>query len=129
MSKIPLRWLLLLLVSLSLTACGFQRDRSQLQGEVGDLGDAMEHCRRFVKNLLPAEVFVYIDTASSRENEEFYDIFLDLHDKDQDGYAQCRVDKKGLIIYHVIRDFREKGRSFTFKQHEQKKTTPSAKTA
>lgn len=104
---------LLLLAYIGLAACGLQKEPSKLQGKVGDLGEAMEHCRTFIKHLLPNDVFISIDTASSRETSEHYDIFLDLHDKDQDGHAQCRVNKQGLIIYHAIRNFREKGRSFT----------------
>lgn len=121
--------LLLLVVCIGLTACGFQKDSSKMKGKVGDIGEAMEHCRRFMKHLLPAEVFVYIDMASSRETEEYYDIFLDLHDKDQNGHAQCRVDKEGMIIYHAIRNFREKGRSFTSNQHNKQLTAPLARTA
>jgi hypothetical protein len=94
-----------------LTACG-QKQPFDLQGKPGDIGDAMEHCRAFMKHLLPDNTFIYIDSASSREAVEYFDIFLDLQDKTQDGFAQCRVNKRGLITYHAIREFRQKGRSF-----------------
>jgi hypothetical protein len=95
-----------------LTACG-QKDPFNLQGREGDIGDAMEHCRAFMRHLLPSDAYVYIDSASSRETVEYFDIFLDLQDKTQEGYAQCRVSKRGLITYHAIRQFRQKARSFT----------------
>lgn len=101
-----------MLLVLSLTACGFQNQSFDMQGKAGDIGDAMEHCRKFMTYLIPENAYVYIDEASSRETEEYYDIFLDIHDDKESGYGQCRVDKKGMIIYHVIREFRQQGRSF-----------------
>lgn len=101
-----------LLAIVLLPACG-QKEPFNLQGRPGDIGDAMEHCRAFMKHLLPGGTRVYIDSASSREAVEYYDIFLDLQDRTQDGYAQCRVNKRGLITYHAIREFRQKGRSFS----------------
>ena len=95
-----------------LLGCG-QQGHFDMQGKAGDIGDAMEHCRAFVKHLLPDGTYVYIDAASSRETTEYYDIFLDLQDRTQEGYAQCRVNKRGLITYHAIREFRQKGRSFS----------------
>lgn len=120
------------LAGVGLTGCdyqGYQKDQSKLQGKVRDLGEAMEHCRRFMKHLLPDDVFVYVDTASSRETSEYYDIFLDLHDSSQNGDGQCRVNKKGLIIYHAIRNFSEKGRSFTSNQNHKQLSAPLAKAA
>ncbi len=102
----------LILLLVGVAGCGFQKQSFDMQGQVGDIGDAMEHCRRFMTHLLPADSYIYIDQASSRETEDHYDIFLDLHNHYEDGYGQCRVNKKGLIIYHVIRDFNERGRSF-----------------
>lgn len=105
--------LLLVMVMVVLTAACLKKEEYNLQGKAGDIGDAMEHCRAFINYLLPDEAFVYIDTASSREEVEFFDIFLDLHDSKQEGFAQCRVNKRGLITYHSIREFRQKGRSFS----------------
>lgn len=120
------------LVGAGLSGCdyqGYQKDKSKLQGDVRDLGEAMEHCRRFMKHLLPPGVFVYLDSASSRETSEYYDVFLDLHDSTQNGYAQCQVNKQGLIIYHAIHNFSEKGRSFTSNQNNKQLTAPLAKSA
>lgn len=108
----PIFYLVLLLSIGLFSACG-QKEPFNLQGKPGDIGDAMEHCRAFMKHLLPYGTRVYIDSASSRETVEHFDIFLDLQDKTQDGYAQCRVNKQGLISYHAIREFRQKGRSFS----------------
>ena len=112
----PISHLVILLFTLLstglLSACG-QKETFNLQGKAGDIGDAMEHCRAYMKHLLPNCTQVYIDSASSREAVEYYDIFLDLQDRTQDGYAQCRVNKRGLITYHAIREFRQKGRSFS----------------
>lgn len=104
--------LVLLLSAMYLSGCG-QRGSFNLQGKAGDIGDAMEHCRAFMNHLLPDGTFIYIDSASSREADDFFDIFLDIHDKTQEGFAQCRVNKRGLITYHAIREFRQKGRSFS----------------
>lgn len=93
--------------------CGLTKEPYDLQGKPGDIGDAMEHCREFLKHKLPDGTYLYIDSASSRETVEYFDIFLDLLDNDQEGYAQCRVNKRGLITYHAIREFRQKGRSFS----------------
>lgn len=104
--------LIVMAIAVSLCACT-NKEPYNLQGKAGDIGDAMEHCRAFINYLLPDEAFVYIDSASSREEVDFFDIFLDLHDSKQEGYAQCRVNKRGLITYHSIREFRQKGRSFS----------------
>lgn len=95
-----------------LSGCG-QRGPFNLQGKAGDIGDAMEHCRAFMNHLLPDGTFIYIDSASSREAADYYDIYLNLHDKAQEGFAQCRVNKRGLITFHAIREFHDKGRSFS----------------
>lgn len=107
-----LKSLAVVTISLFCSACFF-KDSYELQGKAGDIGDAMEHCREFINYLLPDDAYVYIDTASSREEVDFFDIFLDIHDKNQTGYAQCRVNKRGLITYHSIREFHQKGRSFS----------------
>ena len=96
-----------------LSGCELYKERYDLQGKAGGIADAMEHCRAFIRHLLPDGTYVSIDSASSRETVEHFDIFLDLHDQTQEGYAQCRVNKRGLITYHAIREFRQKGRSFS----------------
>lgn len=100
-------------MGLILTSCGLYKEPYELQGKPGDIGDAMEQCRALFKHQLPDGAYTYIDVASSRETVEYFDIFLDLQDNDQEGYAQCRVNKRGLITYHAIREFRKKGRSFS----------------
>tara|TARA_B100001063_G_C16547248_1_gene444275 strand:+ start:247 stop:579 length:333 start_codon:yes stop_codon:yes gene_type:complete len=108
----PTSYLIMFLLICAVSACN-QKQPYNLQGKAGDIGDAMEHCRAFMKDLLPDDAYVYIDSDSSRETPEHFDIFLDLQDKTQEGYGQCRVNKQGLIIYHVIREFRQKARSFS----------------
>lgn len=105
-------YFIIFLLACVLSACN-QKKPYSLQGKAGDIGDAMEHCRAFMRDILPDGSYVYIDAASSRETTEHFDIFLDLQDKTQEGYGQCRVNKQGLIIYHVIREFRQKARSFS----------------
>lgn len=107
-----LRPSLILLTCLVIAGCRLYKESYEMQGKAGDIGDAMEHCRAFMKHKLPDDTFIYIDTASSRETNEHFDIFFDLEDRDQEGYAQCRVNKRGLIIYNAVREFRQKGRSF-----------------
>lgn len=98
---------------LVLASCRLYKEQYDMQGKAGDIGDAMEHCRAYIEYVLPNDAYVYIDKASSRETTEHYDIFLDLQDNDQEGYAQCRVNKRGLITYHAIREFTLKARSFS----------------
>lgn len=105
-------YFIICLLTAVLSACS-KKEPFNLQGKAGDIGDAMEHCRAFMRDLLPEGSYVYIDSASSRETPEHFDIFLDLQDKTQEGYGQCRVNKQGLITYYVIREFRQKGRSFS----------------
>jgi len=102
----------IVLIFLALTSCRLYKESYEMQGKAGDLGDAMEHCRAFLKYKLPNDTFIYMDAASSRETNEHFDIFFDLQDSDQEGYAQCRVNKRGLITFHAIREFRQKARSF-----------------
>jgi hypothetical protein len=113
MKRIPYAIIFVLIGVLS--ACS-KKEPYSLQGKAGDIGDAMEHCRTFMRDILPDGSYVYIDSASSRETTEHFDIFLDLQDKTQEGYGQCRVNKQGLIIYHVIREFRQKSRSFSMEE-------------
>ena len=92
--------------------CGCQKAEYNMQGVAGDIGDAMEHCRGLMKHLTLKGTRVSIDALSSRETAEYYDIYLDLSDTKQDGYGQCTVDMQGKITYYVLRDFRQKSRSF-----------------
>ena len=105
--------LIILLTCFILASCRLYKEQYEMQGKAGDIGDAMEHCRAYIKYVLPADAYVYIDTASSRETNEYFDIFLDLQDNDQEGYAQCRVNKRGLITFHAIREFTLKAQSFS----------------
>jgi hypothetical protein len=107
------RSFLILIICCVLASCGLYREPYELQGKAGDIGDAMEHCRSFIKYTLHDGAYIYIDSRSSRETEGYFDIFLHLQDSDQEGSAQCQVNKKGLIMYHSIREFDKKGRSFS----------------
>ena len=84
----------------------------ELQGDVDTIGDAMSHCRAYTIHSMPEGTRVSLDEYSSRETREYYDIYFDLTDATQSGYAKCRVDKSGLITYLGTRDFRKKSRSF-----------------
>jgi hypothetical protein len=108
-----IRSIFIVVMCLVLLGCQLTKEPFEMQGKAGDIGDAMEHCRAFLKYTLPDDTFIYVDSASSRETIEHFDIFFDLVDSDQEGYAQCRVNKRGLISYHAIREFRQKGRSFS----------------
>ena len=79
-----------------------------MQGKVRGIGDAMEHCRAYMSYLFPDSTFVSIDSESSREVVGYYDIFLVLDRNVQEGFAQCRVNKSGLITYHSVRQFYHK---------------------
>ena len=108
-----LRPFLILFICFIVAGCRLYKDAYEMQGKAGDIGDAMEHCRAYTEYVLPNDAYVYIDNASSRETNEHFDIFLELQDNDQEGYAQCRVNKRGLITYHSIREFTLKARSFS----------------
>ncbi|MGK0247438.1 MAG: hypothetical protein ACI910_000160 [Oleispira sp.] len=107
------RSFLILIICVVLASCGLYREPYELQSKAGDIGDAMEHCRGFIKYTLHEKAYIYVDSRSSRETKEYYDIFLHLQDSEQEGFAQCRVNKQGLITYHSIREFGGRGRSFS----------------
>ena len=104
--------LLIFIICFVLVGCNLYKERYDLQGKAGGIGDAMEHCRAFIEYTLHDEAYVYIESRSSRETKEYFDIFLTVQDSDQEGHAQCRVNKQGLITYHSIRNFNVKGSSF-----------------
>ena len=97
---------------LSLGACAEIFERFNMKAEVSGIGDAMEHCQAFMEHLLTEDVQVFVDEKSTRETVEHYDVYFHLYDEKQEGWAQCRVNMRGEITYHSIRDFRIKGRSF-----------------
>lgn len=102
----------LLLVLLILSSC-FRSDEYNKQGDVNDIVDAMEHCHGLMETLVPSDAVIYYDDKSTRETVEYYDVYFDLQDATQEGWAQCRVNKRGLITLHTIYDFRQKSRSFS----------------
>jgi len=104
--------LLLLLLTILLNSCSELFERFEMRADVAEIGDAMEHCKSFMEHILSEDVQVFIDEKSTRETVEHYDIYLLLYDAEQEGWAQCRVNHRGEIIFHAIRDFQEKGRSF-----------------
>jgi hypothetical protein len=85
------KFLVILLACMVLASCRLYKEQYEMQGQAGDIGDAMEHCKGYIKYVLPNDAYVYIDQASSRETSEHFDIFLELLDNDQEGYAQCRL--------------------------------------
>lgn len=102
----------LLLLAFMLNSCSDMFERFDMRADVQEIGDAMAHCKRFMEHILAADVQVFIDEKSTRETVEHYDIYLLLYDAEQEGWAQCRVNHRGEIIFHAIRDFEQKGRSF-----------------
>ena len=107
-----LRPLFFILFSLTLIACDLYNTSYDKQGNVRDLGDAMDHCRGFMKSVLGSDTYIHIDSASSRETSEHYVVFLDLQDDEQEGFAKCRVNKLGLIDFYSNREFRQQPRFF-----------------
>ena len=108
MNPIKRLWLILTLVMLA--ACS--REPYIMQAEVREMGDAMEHCKGFMKHLLPDDAQIHIDDRSSRETVEHYDVYFKLYDAKQEGWSMCRVNMAGLITYQAVHEFRQKGRSF-----------------
>ena len=102
----------LFLSLVGLTACSELFEKFDMQADVREMGDAMEHCQRFMDHLLTDDVQIFVDKRSTRETIEHYDIYFHLYDEKQEGWAQCRVNMRGEITHHAIRDFRMKGRSF-----------------
>ena len=105
------RYLGLIALAMGCSACVKPND-FDLQGDVDTLGDAMSHCRAYTTHEMPQGTRISLDEYSSRETREYYDIYFDLSDSSQSGYAKCRVDKSGMITYLGTRDFRRKSRSF-----------------
>lgn len=106
-----IRYILMLTLVALCYGCD-ERYKYDMQADVDDLGDAMAHCRGYTKFLVPDDALITLDGWSSRETSEYYDVFFELTDSKQNGYAKCRVNKAGLITYHGIRDFQRKARSF-----------------
>lgn len=94
------------------SAC-MKKNKYEMQADVDDLGDAMSHCRGYTQFLMPKGTLITLDEWSSRETLQYYDVFFELTDSKQTGYAKCRVNKTGLITYHGTRDFRRQSRSFS----------------
>lgn len=107
-----IRYLGVLALVIGCSAC-VKPSEFDLQGDVDTLGDAMSHCRAYTTHEMPEGTRISLDEYSSRETHEYYDIYFDLSDSHQSGYAKCRVDKNGLITYLGTRDFRRKSRSFS----------------
>lgn len=95
---------LLLLPLAMLTACD-----NSLQGRVHDIGDAIEHCRTYARKTLPNDVVISVDQLSTRENREYYEVFLNIQNRTRRGYAHCQIDMDGLIVDFTTPGFRQKG--------------------
>ncbi|WP_157729698.1 hypothetical protein [Bacterioplanes sanyensis] len=81
---------------------------------IRDMGDAMNECRRYTEERLTEVTGISIDRLSTRENNNEYDVYLNITDGHQRGYVQCQVSKKeGLgVTYHAVRDFEREQRYF-----------------
>ena len=106
-----IRYLGLMVLAIGCNACMNSNDFN-LQGDVDTLGDAISHCRAYTTPEMPPGTRIALDEFSSRETHEYYDIYFDVSDSSQSGYAKCRVDKSGLITYLGTRDFHRKSKSF-----------------
>jgi len=82
------------------------------QGDVHNLSDAIDHCRDYSRAVLAPNVDISLDHLSTRENREFYDVFLNVGTRERRSYAHCRIDMKGLIVLHETPGFPKKGGAF-----------------
>lgn len=103
--KRPLFWLT---ASLFLLGCG-----PSPRGDVHNLSDAIDHCRAYSRAVLAPGVDITLDHLSTRENREFYDVFLNIETRARRSYAHCRIDMSGLIVLHETPGFPKKGGAFS----------------
>ncbi|GGY58400.1 hypothetical protein GCM10011297_33870 [Bacterioplanes sanyensis] len=107
-----MRLALTLILLSQLTGC--MRDPERM-ANIRDIGDAINHCRRYTEQVMPADTAVAIDRLSTRENADGYDIYLRVSDKNNNGWVRCQVDEDGYIDSHRIYGMRHEGPSiFTF---------------
>ncbi|ASP38691.1 hypothetical protein CHH28_08360 [Bacterioplanes sanyensis] len=103
---------LTLIVITALTGCGRDPER---MANIRDLGDAINHCRNYTRQVLPDDTAIAIDRLSTRENTEFYDVYLRVSDKDHNGWVRCQVTQDGYIDEHRVYGMRHEGPSiFSF---------------
>ena len=84
-----------------------------LQGDVRDLGEAIEHCRQYSKKVLISDVVISVDQLSTREQGNVYKVFLNLDNQKQHGYASCEVDMSGLIVSYSAPGFNKNTGAFS----------------
>jgi len=88
----------------ALAGCSLQEG---LQGDVRNLGDAINHCRDYTRNTLAGSPVISVDRLSTRESREYYDVFLNLDRQDKHGYVHCQVNMDGLIVEHSVNKYRK----------------------
>ncbi|MAD47224.1 MAG: hypothetical protein CMI02_08885 [Oceanospirillaceae bacterium] len=84
-----------------------------LQGDVRDLGEAIQHCREYSKKVLISDVVISVDQLSTREQGGYYKVFLNLDNQHKHGYASCEVDMSGLIVNYSAPGFHKNTGAFS----------------
>jgi len=101
----------ILILSLLLLISGCDQG---LQGEnVRNLGDAIDHCRTYSRNVLIKDVVISLDQISTREQGGYYFIFLNLDTQEKHGFASCQVDMDGLIVSYSAPGFHKNTGAFS----------------
>lgn len=101
-----------IIASLALASC--LRDAERV-ANVRDIGDAINHCRNYTRSVLPDDTAISIDRLSTRENSEYYDVYLRVSDKNNHGWVRCQVAQDGYIYEHRVHGMRHEGPSiFSF---------------
>ncbi len=103
------RWAVLTL-SVLLAGCDFG---ASLQGNVRNLGDAIDHCRSYTRHVVIADTVISVDQLSTRQSRDFYEVYLNLDTKEKHGYSYCQIDMDGLIVQHSAPGFRKNSGAFS----------------
>jgi hypothetical protein len=91
-----------------LLLAGCARDEgypTQAEGGVRNLGDAIQHCRRYTHFHVSGDPVISLDALSTRRESRYYEVFLNLDTKKDNGWAHCRITMAGDIRVHRVHGF------------------------
>ncbi|MAK90207.1 MAG: hypothetical protein CMI08_18355 [Oceanospirillaceae bacterium] len=85
---------------------------SQASHGVRNLGDTINHCRNYTEYHVEGSPVISLDSLSTRREERYYEVFLNLNTKEDSGWAHCRITMAGDIRVHRIHNFGREGNFF-----------------
>jgi len=104
-----------LLMSGILLLTGCARDEgypTQAASGIRNLGEAINHCREYTEYHVDGNPVISLDRLSTRRDGNFYEVYLNLDNKKESGWAHCRITMKGDIRVHRVYGFNKGGGFF-----------------